>query len=72
MTQTEKADDIAVQDHGSVVLLKPKSPTGRDWIDEHIGPNNGYQPYYPTVVCEARFVDNIVLGMLGDGLAVSC
>lgn len=62
--------DINVRDEGSIILLEPQSPTGRDWIDEHIGPDNGYQPMYPTVVCEHRYADDVIEGMLGDGLTV--
>ncbi len=62
--------DVTVVDQGSIVMLYPQTSEGVAWIDEHIGQENGCQPYYPTVVCEHRFADNVIDGMIGDGLAV--
>lgn len=41
------------------------------WVDEHICSENGFQPYWPTVVIEHRFVSDIVQGIRNDGLAVA-
>ena len=62
--------DVDVLDEGSVVLLRPLTPKAVEWIDKHIGPDNGYQPQYPTVLCEHRFADDVIQGMLDTGLAV--
>lgn len=62
--------DVTVNDQGSIVLLRPETPAAIAWIDEHIGAENGYQPYYPTVVCDHCFADDVIEGMIGDGLAV--
>jgi len=62
--------DIAHADHGSIHFLEPRTEAGRDWIDENIGPDNGYQPYYPTVLVEHRYVRDVVAGMVADGLEV--
>ena len=62
--------DIEIVDGGSVVLLQPVSDAGREWIDEHIGKDNGFQPYYPAITCEQRYVQDILDGMLGDGLEI--
>lgn len=59
-----------VEGHGSIFLLRPLTPAGQSWIDEHIGPDNGYQPYYPTVVIEHRYIADIVATIRNDGLAV--
>lgn len=63
--------DISVQNHGSIVLLVPGSPAGQSWLEDHIGADNGYQPYWPTVVVEPRYVGNIIEGARAEGLAVS-
>jgi len=63
--------DFEVQNHGSIFLLIPQTDSARIWIDEHIGQDNGYQPYFPTIVIEHRFVSEIVAGIQGDGLAVA-
>ena len=54
----------------TIYLLEPETQAGRDWIDENIGPDNGYQPWYPTVVCELRYLAEIVAGMREAGLEV--
>lgn len=74
MKQTTKQSkpqvDISVENHGSIFLLRPLSDSARVWVDDHIGEDNGYQPYYPTVVVEHRYVADIVRGALADGLVV--
>lgn len=62
--------DFIVEGGGTVYLLRPLSDAGRAWVDEHIGQDNGFQPYWPTVVVEHRYVADIVAGIQRDGLAV--
>lgn len=70
-TQSEKVQpDFALEDHGSIFLLRPLTPSATSWIEEHIGQENGYQPYFPTVVVEHCYIDNIVEGLQNYGLAV--
>jgi len=52
--------DITVVDSGSIILLRPETDAGRAWVEEHVGHDNGYQPYWPTVVCEARYVGDVI------------
>jgi len=62
--------DFELQNHGSIFVLIPQSTSARIWINDHIGRDNGYQPHYPTVVIEHRYVADIVRGIQNDGLAV--
>ena len=62
--------DFIVDGGGSLFLLRPLSAAGRAWVEENIGQENGYQPYWPTVVVEHRFIADIVAGVQRDGLAV--
>lgn len=62
--------DLIVQNHGSLVLLIPRTEAGRNWVDENIGPDNGFQPYYPEVISEPRYVPAIIGGAGDDGLIV--
>jgi hypothetical protein len=62
--------DFVVENHGSLFLLRPLSPSATSWIEEHIGQDNGFQPYFPTVVVEHRCIAEIVEGIQNDGLAV--
>ena len=62
--------DFVLKNHGSILLLHPLTESARVWIDEHIGPDNGYQPQYPTVLIEHRYVADIVDGIHASGLEV--
>jgi hypothetical protein len=64
------SSDFAVENHGSIFLLKPLTPSAISWIEEHIGQDNGYQPYFPTVLVEPRYIADVVQGIQGDGLMV--
>ena len=66
-----KTIDIQIQDHGSVVLLVPLSATAKEFFDERIGHANGYQPYWPTVVVEPRYVESIVEDAQAEGLVLN-
>jgi len=60
--------DFSVNDQGSIVLIEPVSQAALDWVEEYIGQDNGFQPYWPTVVVEHRYADDVIEGMLNDGL----
>ena len=62
--------DFAVENHGSIFLLHPQNEQAIAWVEEHIGPQNGYHPYFPTIVIEHRYIADIVEGIQDDGLAV--
>jgi hypothetical protein len=63
--------DILVANHGSLVILKPASDSGREWLDANIGEDNGYQPLWPSVVVEPRYVQAILEGASNDGLSLA-
>jgi len=61
--------DILVENHNSVFLLRPISPAGRTWLQENvIGEET--QLFGNAVVCEPRYVADIVFGARGQGLVV--
>jgi hypothetical protein len=60
--------DFRVEFHGAILLLVPLSEGGLRWIERHIGADNGYQPYYPTVILEPRFLDGVIAGIRRNGL----
>ena len=62
--------DVSAVNGGSVWLLTPHSRAARAWVEEHIGEGNGYQPYWPTVTVEARYVGDIINGLQDAGLKV--
>ena len=63
--------DFVVETPGSIFLLKPLTPSATSWVEEHIGQDNGYQPYFPTVVVDHRYIADIVAGIQNDGLEVA-
>ena len=62
--------DFTIRNEGSILLLTPHTEVARNWINEHIGPDNGFQPYYPTVVIEPRYVIAILEGIRVAGLEI--
>jgi len=64
---TEEGTDIVVENHDSVLLLRPISTAGKNWLDNKI-----QDPQYlgSAVVVEPRFLENVVYGIQGDGLEI--
>jgi hypothetical protein len=67
---TSPSVDFTIRDEGSILLLTPHTEPARTWIDQHIGPDNGFQPWYPTVVIEPRYVIAILEGIRVAGLEI--
>ena len=63
--------DFQIENHGSIFLVRPLNPNAQTWVDEHIGFDNGFQPYYPTVVVEHRYIGAIAEGIIADGLVIA-
>ena len=60
--------DFTINNAGSIVLIAPQTEEARAWVDEHIGRDNGFQPWYPTVIAEPRYVADILEGIGAEGL----
>jgi len=65
------ATDIVIENHGSIFLLPPISRLWREWVEQNIGEQNGFQPYWLTVIVEPRYIADIVNGIQADDLGVS-
>ena len=62
--------DIFVANHGSIILLRSATPAGRDWLEANCD-RSGYQPLTGgTLLCESRYVTDIVAGARQAGLEV--
>jgi hypothetical protein len=59
--------DFVVENHG-IFFLKPLTPAAISWVEDHIGRENGYQPYWPIVLIEHSFITDVVSGILRGGL----
>jgi hypothetical protein len=62
--------DFLIEDHGSICLLIPRTESATNWAEEFIGRDNGFQPYWPTVLIEHSYVTAILEGIRNDGLVV--
>lgn len=63
--------DFRLQNEGSIILLCPLSPRAVDWVKKYIGEGNGYQPLWPSVLIEPRYVEPIIGGIHAEGMLVT-
>lgn len=61
-------EDIMVENHGSVFLLRPLSDEGRQWLNEHLPADRIM--FGGSTMVETRFVADIVMAAIHDGLSV--
>lgn len=61
--------DFSVENYGSIVLLRPLSELGRAWVEENVS-QEGFQPFWPNVLIEPRYVSDILQGLANARLAV--
>ena len=62
--------DFTVENHGSVVIIRPNTPAGIEWANANVGRSNGYQPLWPSMLFEPRYVDQVISGIQSDGLTI--
>ena len=68
---SKQVTDILVENHGSIVLLRPISTHGADWIEQNIlNVNEEAQTFGAALVVEPRYVADVVAGMRADGLKI--
>lgn len=64
--------DITLQDEGTIILLWPETCAGKEWIGQNIDPDatRWGAGDWPAVVCEPRYIGDIIEGMQADGLII--
>jgi hypothetical protein len=62
-----KTNDVFVNDCGSIVVLTGISKSGSSWLEENIGHATRFGTRY---VCEPRYADDIIAGIINDGLRI--
>ena len=67
MNSTQTADFV-VENHGTIFLVRPETHAAKQWVAAHI-PDDA-QRWGIAVVVEHRFVQDIIEGILKDGLEV--
>lgn len=60
--------DATVEDHGSIVLLTPRTKECRKWLRDNV--DEEAQWFGRSLVVEPRYLDTLITGMTFDGLIV--
>lgn len=58
---------FSIEDHGSIVLVRPLSGDVDTWLREHT--DDGAQWFGKALVCEPRYVEPIVHALVDEGYA---
>ena len=69
MIRTNKPD-VEVNNHGSLVLLTPRTERASHWIRDHVH-TEPYNWLGHSLAVEHRYADAIIKGMQRDDLAVA-
>lgn len=59
---------FTVEDHGSIVLVRPLTADVSEWLTDHTDPDAS-QWYGGALVVEPRYVGDLVTGLVEDGFA---
>jgi hypothetical protein len=68
-SRLQPSPDILLENHLLIFLLKPVTPIGQSWLLENVICKET-QIFGNAVVCEPRYVMDIVLGARADGIVV--
>jgi hypothetical protein len=61
---------MRIESYGSIVLVRPATTAGREWLEANCD-RSGFQPFTGgTLLCEPRYVADIVAGAREAGLEV--
>ena len=61
--------DINVQNHTSIYLVSADTPQGNNWLDDNVG--GEITTLGDAIVVEHSYINDLVGGMLTDGLKVA-
>jgi hypothetical protein len=63
--------DFSFSNHGSICVLTPLTPAGREWFNERLPVDNPETQFWAGgIVIEPRYVADILTGIANDELAV--
>ncbi len=60
--------DFTVENYGTIFLLRPETPAGRLWVEEHVSAN--HEEWAGAVVVDHRLIGPLVDGLIKDGMGV--
>lgn len=69
MSTATAVADVEVVNEGSIVLLKPQTPEGSQWLQEHCQ-HESWQWFGHALAVEPRYAEAVIDGMIADGLGV--
>jgi hypothetical protein len=58
---------FSIENHGSIVLIRPLTDDVSDWLDEHVDPDA--QWFGGALACEPRYVEPLVTALIEEGYA---
>jgi hypothetical protein len=61
--------DVSVYDHGSIVMVCPRTKAADKWIEENVALES-WQWFGGGFAVEPRYLENLMAGMLCSGLIV--
>lgn len=60
--------DFRVEDQGTITVLFPVTDAGREWVEQNLPSDAMY--FCGGVIIEHRYVQDILFGIVNDGLVV--
>ena len=66
-------DDFRVEGEGSMTTLfriVALTDSAKEWVNDNVDNEEGYHPEWPTLFVEHRYLDDLIEGIIGAGLAV--
>jgi len=60
---------FTVEDHGSLMLVRPLTKDVDEWLHEHVDPEA--QWFGKALVVEPRYLPNLLNGMIDEGFVIS-
>lgn len=61
--------DMIIENCGGVIVVRVITLAAVRWVSEKVQ-RGDYQPYYPSLVCEPRYVGEIIDAARADGLVI--
>lgn len=61
--------DVQVEGSGTLFVFIPFTDEAKEWIEEHVS-KEGFQPDWPKLYVEHRYMSDLVEGMREEGLKV--
>jgi hypothetical protein len=66
---TDLQTDLLIRDHGSIHVIYDRTPVGQEWLYDNVQ-TGGLGTWAGGIVCEPRYVSDIIAGARKAGLTV--